>query len=337
MRKLASVKKIDSITPIRDADVIECAHIGGWAVVVKKGEFREGDLVVYFEIDSWIPHVLAPFLSKGQEPRVYEGIKGERLRTIKLRGQISQGLILPLTILHEGEEWKQEGTDVTELLGIIKWEPPDVTRGGEIRGNFPSFIPKTDQERCQNLVNEIFNEWWENEWEVTMKLDGSSITVFYNEGDLGVCSRNLNLKLEETEGHFVKASIKNGLLESLPLYQRNIAIQGEIMGPGIQGNPEKMSHHQIFVFDIFDIDNQKYLSAEERKQVCVDLNLNHVPIIKEKIKLRDLEIKNINDLISFAEGPGMNSKSREGVVFKECNGKCSFKSISNKYLLKTGS
>ena len=96
MRRLATVRKIDEINPIENADAIEVATVGGWKIVVKKGEFQVGQLAVYFEIDSWIPHELAPFLSKGQEPREYEGVKGERLRTIKLRGQISQGLLLPL-------------------------------------------------------------------------------------------------------------------------------------------------------------------------------------------------------------------------------------------------
>ena len=97
MRKLATIRRIDALTPIDGADAIECATVGGWKVVVKKGEYTVGDLAVYCEIDSWIPTELAAFLSKGKEPREFEGIKGERLRTVKLRGQLSQGLLLPLT------------------------------------------------------------------------------------------------------------------------------------------------------------------------------------------------------------------------------------------------
>ena len=96
MRKLATVRVIDAIRPIPDADAIECAIVGGWTVVVKRGEFAPGDIAVYCEIDSWIPTELAPFLSKGQEPREYEGVKGERLRTIRLRGTTSQGLLLKI-------------------------------------------------------------------------------------------------------------------------------------------------------------------------------------------------------------------------------------------------
>jgi RNA ligase (TIGR02306 family) len=96
MRKMATIRKIDDIRPIEGADAIECAVVGGWQVVVKKGEYNVGDLAVYLEIDSFVPHELAPFLSKGQEPREFNGVKGERLRTVKLRGVTSQGLLLPL-------------------------------------------------------------------------------------------------------------------------------------------------------------------------------------------------------------------------------------------------
>jgi RNA ligase (TIGR02306 family) len=93
MRKLASVRKIDEIRPIEGADAIEAAVVGGWVVVAKKSEFTAGDLAVYLEIDSFVPTELAPFLTKpGHFPKEFNGVKGERLRTVKLRGQVSQGL-----------------------------------------------------------------------------------------------------------------------------------------------------------------------------------------------------------------------------------------------------
>ena len=95
-RQLATIRRIAEIKPIEGADVICSYRVDGWWVVGKKDEFKVNDLVVYFEIDSWIPHEIAPFLSKGKEPREYNGIKGERLKTIKLKGSLSQGLILPL-------------------------------------------------------------------------------------------------------------------------------------------------------------------------------------------------------------------------------------------------
>jgi RNA ligase (TIGR02306 family) len=175
MRKLATVRKIDALEPIDGADLIETAVIGGWKVVVKKGEFTVGELATYFEIDSWIPTELAPFLtSEGKEPREYNGIKGERLRTVKLRGAISQGLLLPVTVLYTAVETRlkefgvaletiplivNEDMDVSDLLNIHKYEPPMPTQlAGMAKGNFPSFIPKTDEERCLSADTLISTE-----------------------------------------------------------------------------------------------------------------------------------------------------------------------------------
>ena len=192
-RKMASIRRIDSIRPIPGADAIEVATVGGWDVVVKRGEFAVGDLAVYIEIDSWVGHDLAPFLSKGNEPREYNGVRGERLRTVRLRGQVSQGLLLSRYIVLDRVGEIHEGQDITELLGIQKWEAPiPASLAGDVRGAFPSFIPKTDQERIQNLTQE-FDTWNGLEWEGSEKLDGSSMTVYHKDGDFGVCSRNWNL------------------------------------------------------------------------------------------------------------------------------------------------
>ena len=204
MRKLATVRKIDEIRPIEGADAIECAIVGGWTVVVKKGEYQAGDLAVYCEIDSWIPTELAPFLSKGQEPREYNGVKGERLRTVKLRGALSQGLLLKPADVMAAKQFTLAGVggDVTELLGIQKYEPPVPAQlSGQVRGNFPTAVPKTDQERVQNLKKEV-QAWTETGtlWELTEKLDGSSCTMYLDlDNEFHVCSRNLSLQKEIIE------------------------------------------------------------------------------------------------------------------------------------------
>ena len=150
MRKMASIQIIRDITPIEGADAILLAHVNGWSSVVKVGEFAIGQKIIFCEIDSWMPHEIAPFLSKGKEPREYLGIKGERLRSVKLRGQLSQGLILPISILQQGSY--TEGEDVSGKLGIVKYEPPvPVQLAGQVRGNFPSLVSKTDEERVQNI------------------------------------------------------------------------------------------------------------------------------------------------------------------------------------------
>lgn len=350
MRKMASIRSIDNIEPITGADSIEVATVGGWKVVVKKGEFKTNDLVVYLEIDSWVPTSLAPFLSKGKKPKVFNGVEGERLRTVKLRGQISQGLLLPIdcTTISDGEGnviSVSEGDDVTEFLGIQKWERPLPTQlQGQAKGNFPSFIRKTDQERCQNLQKNIFVDWKDLEWEISLKLDGSSLTGYYNNGETGICSRNLELMdNDENSGNsFIQTFNSSGLKDAIKSIGRNVAVQGEMMGEKIQGNRENLTGTILFIFDVFDIDNQQYMTPQDRLEFINLLFKNGytgdiAPILNSKTTLHNIGISNITDLLSFADGESINNPVREGVVFKcVTNGDISFKAISNKFLLKGG-
>ena len=267
-RALATIRKVDDIQPILDADRIEEVTIGGWKVVSQKGLYNVGDLVIYCEVDSFIPNTIAPFLTQeGHFPKNYNGVEGERLKSKKLRGVISQGLLLPLDILGENEPydicdddgeiistvtcWK-EGDNVTDLLGIQKWEAPiSANLAGVARGNFPSFIHKTDEERVQN-VSKYYSRLQKNLYVATEKLDGTSCTIYYRDGEFGVCSRNLNLK--ETDGNKLwelarryeiefklKQATDNyinlcelGLLDVFSAKFNQIAIQGEVIGEGIQ-------------------------------------------------------------------------------------------------------
>lgn len=325
---MATVRVIDSILPIPDADSIECAVIGGWKVVTKKGEYRPGDLAVYCEIDSWIPHELAPFLSKG-EPKEYNGVKGERLRTVRLRKQLSQGLLLPYSIA--GTLWG-EGDDVSEFLNIQKWEAPVSPQlAGQVKGNFPSQIPKTDQERVQNLKRELEN-YDSVLFEVTEKMEGSSMTCYLIDGEFGVCSRNMDLKRDENNT-FWKVAIEEDIEQKLRASGAdNIAIQGELIGPGIQGNIYKLISHHFKVFDVYDIQEGYYLLPEDRKTFVDAIGLKHVPVLGTHL----LVDPDIDSILLTAEGASaLNpNQEREGVVYKSMNSQFSFKAISNKYLLK---
>jgi RNA ligase (TIGR02306 family) len=335
MRKMASIRRIDDIVPIEGADAIECAVLGGWKVVVKKGEFTVGNLAVYCEIDSWIPTELAPFLSKGKEPREFEGIKGERLRTVKLRGQLSQGLLLPLEPTCANIESELfEGLDVSVPLNIVKWEAPvNAQLAGQVKGNFPSSIPKTDQERVQNLTKEIKAAFDNNLlFELTEKLEGSSMTCYLIEQEFGVCSRNLDLKRND-DNTLWKVAIEDKIeLKMRIAGLDNHAIQGELVGPGIQGNIYKLSKPVFFVFDIYDIKKGAYMNPVERQAMIKVLQLNHVPVLTND---KDLGIGTVDELLVWAEGKSfLNGKQeREGIVFKQIDGGMTFKAISNKYLL----
>jgi RNA ligase (TIGR02306 family) len=355
MRKLASIRRISDIQPIPGADAIEVCTVDGWKVVAQKAMgYKVGDLVVYFEIDSWVPHTLAPFLTKNAAmPKVFNGVEGERLRTVKLRGQVSQGLLMPLTVLDQfgthikgvaREGWKlhngdililEEGADVTDVLGIQKWEAPLPTElRGQAQGMFPTqFAPKTDQERVQNMFREVYarkDEFYE--W--SLKLDGSSMTVFKIDGVLRVASRNLELKInEENAGNsYVKKAMEIGkLIEDVD----NIVIQGELMGPGIQGNRENLKDVTFFVFDIVDPKSREKWDADRRTRFVMQHGLMHVPVLGT---YRELPFESVQEMLDFADSiTSLTHKVAEGVVFKSLTDpEFSFKVISNKFLLKGG-
>ncbi len=342
MRKLATIRKISEIKPIENADAIEIAVVDGWQCVIKKGEFSVGDLVVYLEVDSWVPTELAPFLSKGKEPKEFNGVKGERLRSIKLRGTLSQGLILPLSILGDRHEIftigeNCIGADVTEQLGIQKWEMPIPAQlAGQVRGNFPSEIPKTDQERIQNLTKEFDSKISKNVFQVTEKLHGSSCTFYLDvNGDFHVCSRNLDLKYSEDNAYWKMANILGIEQKMKDRSLFGIAIQGELIGEGINGN-QYQTKLDFYVFDAYSTAFGSYLNPSATHALVMSLGINHVPIVSSHCIINPDET--INSLLEFAEGKSkLNGSEREGLVFKSYSEDgFSFKAVSNKWLLKTG-
>ena len=356
-RKLASIKKIDKITKHTNADSLEICHVGGWKVVTKIGDYTEGDLAVYFEVDSFLPlEEDFEFLRKSSYKKMGD-IEGFRLKTIKLRQELSQGLLLPLSILENKDEMKigiskqpwgdqlqlgpyddaiviEEGTDVTDYLCVSKYEPPVPAQlAGKIKGYFPSFIRKTDEERVQNLTKE-YDEWLiqsANQFYVTEKLDGSSATYYFRDGEFGVCSRNLDL--EETEGNtFWEIARQLKLEEWLGTHEINYVIQGELIGEGIQGNPYKIKGHTVRFFNAFNIDTQEYLGLDEFEGLIKSMGLETVPILDRNFLLPNT----VDDLLEYADAKSVLNPDfdREGVVIRSVDRKISFKAISNKFLLK---
>lgn len=333
-RKLASIRHITDIQPIEGADKIELATVDGWKIVVAKDVgHKVGDWVVYCEIDSFLP--IRPefeFLRKSSYKKMGDQ-EGFRLKTIKLRGQISQGLILPISIFGDFTWTAYEGLDVTERLGIVKYEPPiPAELSGKVKSTFPSFITKTDEERIQNLVK-YFQNWKESDKEfyVAEKLDGSSATFYIKNGEFGVCSRNLDLL--ETEGNtFWKVARELDIEDKLKILNENIAIQGELIGEGIQGNPYKIKGHTVRFFNAYDISKQERIPFEYFLKLINALGLETVPILDQNFKLPDT----IYDLLDYAEDKSaLNDQTeREGVVIRSTDGTISFKVISNKFLLK---
>ncbi len=357
MRKLATIQKIRNLRPIDGADRIELATVNNWDVVVAKDVGHKiGDFVVYCEIDSFLP--IKPefeFLRKTSYKKMGED-EGFRLKTIRMRGQLSQGLILPIKVLEGPDEYKigishqphgdvlqigpyddalviTEGVDVSERLGIKKYEAPIPAQlAGVMKGGFPSFLRKTDEERIQNLTEEYEQyKKMDTKWYVTEKLDGSSATNYFHEDVLGVCSRNMDLQPSDTNS-FWKTLYKLGVDEILKDYVIDIAIQGELIGEGIQGNPYKIKGQTIRFFNLFDIEKQEWMEYSEFKRWMNIAGLQTVPVIDEDFTLPDT----IEELLEYADEKSVLNKDkwREGVVIRSHDRKISFKVISNKYLLK---
>ena len=338
-RKLATVRRIKEILPIEGADRIELAVVDGWKVVVAKDvQHKVGDLVIYCEIDSFLPiREEFEFLRKSSFKKMGDQ-EGFRLRTAKMKGQISQGLILPIFVLNPPDTniYVQpfEGLDVTEMLDIVKYEPPiPANLAGKVKGLFPSFLIKTDEERVQNIAVEYSALCFQSKHQfyVTEKLDGSSATFYINNGEFGVCSRNLEL-LETENNSFWKVARELKLEENLRALEKNICLQGELIGEGIQGNPYGIKGQTIRFFSVYQIDSRTRLGIKDLEDICFMIGLQTVPILESNFLLPNT----IEEMLQYAEGKSaLNPKTeREGVVVRSLDGTISFKAISNKFLLK---
>ena len=330
-RKLASVVKIVDIQPIVGADAIVVASVKGWKVVVKKDEYKVGDLAVYYEIDSFLP--IRPqfeFLRKSSFKRMGTA-EGFRLKTIKLRGQLSQGLLTPIP---DGIVDPKEGDDLTEALDIVKYEPPIPAQlAGKIKGTFPSFIPKTDETRIQNFESDIgFSPVGERVY-ITEKLDGTSFTCYFNNGVFGVCGRNWELS-ETNDNSLWRMANMLELKEKLTKYDKNIALQGELIGAGINGNLYGLSDHKLFFFTGYDIDKGRRMFFDELEWLLFRFEVPMVPVLEKYGYVLPTE-NLVDNMLKYAEGKSVLNMGvdREGVVVRGLEREFSFKSISNTYLL----
>ena len=349
-RKLASIAIINEVKDIPDADRISLVTLKnlGWQCVSGKNQFQPGEKVVYLEIDSVFER--APwndFLWK-------EGDKDKptlRLKTAKFRKQISQGLVVPLSVL-DGKKFKSdvrdnpvyewhEGQEVTELLGLTKYELAiPACLAGQVAGTFPCFLQKTDETRLQ-AVPGVLKEIAGKECYITTKVDGSSATIFVNKGEYAVCSRNLMFKEEDTST-YSEVARKYGLKEKMLALGKNLAIQCECYGGGIQGNKLNIKGHDFALFNVYDIDSGKYLNMREAFDIAKALGVPTVPVDAVLIAPSDWTVES---LLKLAEGLYLGTQNqREGVVIRpttecysaELKGRLSFKIINNLFLLKDG-
>lgn len=360
MSKLASIQRIHNIQPIEGADKIELAFLLGWQIVVKKNEFKVGDLVVYISIDTIVP-----------EKPEFEFLRDRkfRIKTIKLKSQISQGLILPLSILPNSDrpmKWGYtEGADVTEIIGVKKYEKPDTNPveskprrpetfwkslrydfkyqvlykyfpnlKSKTRSKFPThLLPITDEERIQNMP-QVLDQYKGFKFIASYKLDGSSISIIHEKNWFGksiyrICSRRFELHDTNNDWYkvFQSTNFKKHIQDLVVIYGTNdIMIQGEAIGT-FNGNHHNLKSNEIRVFNIYV--NGKKITQQELIDVCETHKIPHCPKYWEG----ELNLT-LPDILQFAQVPDViNPKvPAEGLVFR--SGNVSFKVVSNSYLLK---
>lgn len=347
-RKLASIQRVLDKAPIFDRDgnpahSVEQVTVLGWRLVARKGEFNVGDLCVYFEIDSLFPSELdwvqayANFLEA----------RGWRVKTLKLNNLyldkertipvVSQGLALPMEVMGNYRYDVDEGVDVTSILGVMKYEPPQTYLGGDIAGPFPDFVPKTDEIRVQSAPH-LLSELTDEPYYITLKYDGSSMTVWYDEG-IHVASRNHERKNDSNV--YWAAIEKYPQIEQLLSSNPNLVLQGEVYGFGIQSNPLNVKGIAFACFNVFDREQGSYVSPVEAIGICVRAEIPFVEVLEAGPKFS----YSLADLEKMAKGNYDNTDNpREGIVVRHLYGKhsihlstrISFKVISIDYLLKKG-
>eukprot|EP01138_Halocafeteria_seosinensis_P002917 gb/GECG01002980.1/.p1 GENE.gb/GECG01002980.1/~~gb/GECG01002980.1/.p1 ORF type:complete len:347 (+),score=29.12 gb/GECG01002980.1/:1-1041(+) len=284
--KLATVEKVAHLEPIPDADRLELATVLGWRCIVKKGDFSIGDWCIMVYIDAEVDVNSEPFSFLPTKQANKEGWL--RIRTIKLRGVYSQGLVIPttwLTINCPTTEL-EESLDLSETLPIRKYQKPEPK---PFKGNmgtpvfdsapFPThLVSKTDEENAKSNPKTL-HEFERLETYITLKLDGSSLTVIHNEGKTLVCSRNLQLLSGRHD--MLRYAENQRLEERLTEYRRNVAIQGEFVGPGINKNRLALSEHDWYIFTIKDLDTGRNLGLYEISEICETLGLKLVPLLEK--------------------------------------------------------
>jgi RNA ligase (TIGR02306 family) len=307
-RKLASVQVVKDVYHAENSDNLDVAVVNNWRAVVARDKFKAGDVVVFFETDAFLPvQPQYEFLRGSSFKKLTlpndEVIEGFRLKTVRLRGNISQGLVMPINELLNGDY--EVGDDVTNELGVVLYDPPDNTSivSGDAKGPFPSFLVKSSAERWQNItVREPFNA------HVTEKIDGTSVTYYNWMGEFGTCSRNLEVK--PGSGVYWEMAEYYGLRSKVP---EGFALQGEIYGQGIQSNRLGVPR-QFAIYGIFNIAEQRYTDFPDVMAMCSAMDLQSVPLIYYSVEIDETKLEALAEEVETAHSVISPTRKMEGFV-----------------------
>lgn len=315
--KIATVERVKNVRPHPNAEKLDIVNICGWQVVVKKNEFSEGSLCVYVTVDSVL-----------EDLPVYEFLRNKqfRIKTIKLRGMLSQGIAFPIDLLKSFDivEIPVEGTEVSELIKVQHYEKPmSAQLAGNAKGYRPFFIKKTDEENIKSNPD-ILTELYNKPYYISVKIDGSSGTYYIKDNIFGVCSRNLELTKDENNS-FWKIAIEYNIENKLKSYfpSKNVAIQGELYGPGVQDNLLQVDKISFAMFNIWDIDNQVYLGMNDLVEFGSKMNIPIVPIIEtgDACKHTLDTLREISNNLKYPNG-----NLAEGIVIRPIHANINFNS-----------
>ena len=340
---IATVEKVGNLIPIPGKDKIELAVVNGWNCIVEKGQFQVGQLAVYLAIGC-VPDLDDPNFAFLQQ----KGL--DRIKTMRLGGVVSQGLLCPLQWLTDrgvtDVHTLQAGDNVAALMGATKYIPPEEaaqydTRSNKANDPYPSYVPKTDALRLQTDPERLLRDIADKDIVITRKEDGCSATYLFNQDKFSICGRNyVWRKVDKNSQSYFTMAAQLGLETKMRALGRSLAIQGELCGNNINHNRHKITQLKYSVFDVFDIDQQQYLSYDDMCAVCTTLGLTTVPLLYRGPATEAVPSLTVDAFLKMAEsleyGPGLPA---EGIVINSdpigyLGRRTHFKLISNKYLLK---
>lgn len=376
-RKMATLRTIDSITPIEGADRIECAHLGGWTVVIGKDEFKPGDTVVYFEVDTFLPLDDARFgflEPRGTKKMVKDDVEcvGHVLRTARLRGQYSQGLVMPVSLFPEIEgavglanlksaidpndlkALADEHFDLTDAIGVWEYEPPIPVGSPNLAGKYDvNLAPRTDAERAQNVSQKVFDLMKQCGYYVNVKVDGRSTTLAITDDEtkaIRVFSHNYEMKTDEGMGAQILEIAERDGIADLLRERPNLTLQMEFVGPGIQSNRLGLKECKLFVFSAYDRDEKRYLFpyslglSGDAVVPLFDLDLydfatpsdliEHIDGLRGNVTKDRLDEGIVIHILNFGNLPQSEHAEADAQFHKELGSTFQMKVLNNKYLLK---